>query len=172
MSTFLASVHPAFYLLVVTAMAVTVYLATGKLRLRFFGQTGFSKKIFLTPNEVDFYHTLRAALGPEWVVMAQVSMGALFNTRLRSAHPDYWKVRTSFSSKICDFVVCDSHTLEPQLVVELDDVMHDFNKDKKRDTLTAKAGFRTIRFWSRKKPTLEELRALLKLELALHPKSK
>ncbi len=132
------------------------------------GRSGFKQKPLLTPNEVDFYHRLRQALGARWVVFPQVSMGALMDTRLEPAHGRYWAEREQFASKICDFVVCDAKGLKPVLIVELDDVMHDFNKDRRRDSLVCRAGYRTVRFWSRKKPTTQELKVLLDKELALN----
>lgn len=132
-----------------------------------FGRAGFKPKQFLSPNEVDFYRKLVTAAGAEWVICPQVSMGALMNTTLTEKHPDYWAARGLFSAKICDFVLCDAKHLKPRLIVELDDVMHDFKKDEKRDTLCALAGYRTIRFWSRKKPTVAELKEILNKELAL-----
>ena len=132
------------------------------------GTFGFVQKRLLTPNEVDFYHRLLRALGPRWTVLAQVSMGALMDTSLKPRHPRYWPERNLFAAKICDFVICDARTLQPQLVVELDDVMHDFGKDRKRDTTVAHAGYRTLRFWSRKKPSDSELRDVLAKALALN----
>lgn len=132
------------------------------------GHHGLTQKKLLTGNEVDFFHRLQRALGPRWVVFPQVSMGALVDTRLKPTHPDYWDVRATFSSKICDYVVCDARTLQPQLVVELDDVMHNFDKDRVRDSLVARAGYRTVRFWSRKKPCDADLKEILSKELALN----
>lgn len=132
------------------------------------GRAGYTAKKLLTGNEVDFYHRLRVAAGAKWTVLPQVSMGALMDTRLLPAHPQYWEARSEFSSKICDFVICDSKTLKPQLIVELDDCMHEFDKDRVRDSLVARAGYRTLRFWSRKKPTTDELRVHLERALALN----
>lgn len=132
------------------------------------GRHGYRPKTLLTANEVDFYHRLTRALGPRWVVLPQVSMGALMDTTLLPAHPDYWRVRQSFAAKICDFVVCDPKSLKPQLIVELDDRMHDFSRDKTRDGLVAKAGYRTVRFWSRAKPDDATLKRKLGAALALN----
>lgn len=125
------------------------------------GTLQFVRKTFMTPNEVEFFHRIRKALGPGYQLMAQVSMAALIDTKLKPTHPVYWKVRQSYSGRICDFVVCDGRTMVPLLVIELDDVMHDFDRDKKRDNFLALAGVQTIRFWSRNKPTVEELQGKL-----------
>lgn len=157
-------------LLIAGAVLLTLggYWLGERLKRRHLGTAGLIQKRLLTPNEVDFYHRLRRALGPRWTVMAQVSMGALVDTSLKRAHPRYWDARNAFAAKIVDFVVVDAQTLAPQLVVELDDVMHDFDKDARRDSLTTRAGYRTVRFWSRNKPTDDELRDILAKKLALN----
>lgn len=129
------------------------------------GRFGYTRKTFLTPNEVDFYQRVLKAVAGRYHVMAQVSMGALIDTELKPAHPQYWEVRNKFALKICDFVVCDKRSLQPLLVIELDDRMHDFSKDRCRDNFLAKAGLRTVRFWSRNKPAPEELWQKLEIEL-------
>lgn len=125
---------------------------------RLLGRHGLVRKTFLTPNELDFYHLLKKAVEPRWTVIPQVAMGALMDTALTQKHPAYYTARARFSGKICDFVLCDPKTMVPQLVIELDDVMHNFKKDRIRDTMAARAGYRTLRFWSRNKPGLQELR--------------
>ncbi|PNG50001.1 MULTISPECIES: DUF2726 domain-containing protein [unclassified Variovorax] len=134
------------------------HLATRELRV---GRHGFTRRPLLTGNEVDFFRKLQRALGSEFQVLPQVSMGAVMATTLTPEHPDYWAVRESYASKIIDFVVCDPKHFQPLLVVELDDRMHDFSKDRTRDSLVARCGLRTVRFWSRKKPDIATLRVEL-----------
>lgn len=145
------------------------YLFYERFSRKHYGVQGFKPKKFLTENEVDFFGKLRRAASPRWLVFPQVSMGALIDTTMKPAHARYWDERSKFSGKICDFVLCDAVTLVPQIVVELDDVMHDFKKDKKRDSLSARAGYRTLRFWSRNKPSVAELKQQLDRALALNP---
>jgi hypothetical protein len=158
-------------LAVLAAMAAVVGVCVWgyfKAQDAWFGRNGLVKKKLLTNNELDFYRKLLVAVGPRWTVLAQVSMGALIDTSLKPAHPKYWDVRNRFAQKICDFVLCDPKTLEPVLIIELDDVMHDFKKDAKRDTVAGLAGYQTIRFWSRNKPSIEELKQHIGMELALN----
>lgn len=123
------------------------------------GELRVTRKKFITGNELDFYGRLLKACAGRYTVMAQVSMGALVDTALNPNHPVYWEVRRNFSSKIVDFVLCDPRSLAPLLIIELDDRMHDFDKDHIRDSFLAMAGFKSLRFWSRKKPDVEQLRA-------------
>lgn len=145
-------------LLLIALSAWLSHTAWTKWRKRHIGELRFVRKPFLTGNEIDFYRRLLRAVNQEYTVMAQVSMGALIDTALKPEHPLYWEVRQHFAGRICDFVLCDNKTLAPLLVVELDDCMHDFDRDEKRDAFLAQAGLRTIRFWSRNKPKAEELR--------------
>lgn len=120
--------------------------------------SGFRPKTFMTNNEVDFFHKLKSACASDYVIFAQVSMGALLDTKIARENPKYWQIRASFSSKILDFVICDPTNLSPLLIVELDDKTHNFDKDKVRDSFTALGGYKTVRFWSKNKPTVAELR--------------
>ena len=142
----------------VIILAVVSHWGWTKWSSRRVGSLHFVKKTFLTGNEVDFYRRLLRAVSGEFTVMAQVSMGALIDTALKPEHPMYWQVRQLYAGRICDFVLCDNKTLAPLLVVELDDKMHDFSRDEKRDAFIAQAGMRTVRFWSRNKPDAPELR--------------
>lgn len=132
------------------------------------GVEAYKPKPLLTPNEIDFFGKLQQAAGSRYLVFPQVSMGALMDTCLAEGSVEYWNHRMTFSGKIVDFVLCDAKTLKVQLVVELDDVMHDFSKDAQRDKLMALAGYRTLRFWSRNKPSVPELRERLNTALALN----
>lgn len=153
-------------IVVLALLAWAAHAVWERWRVRKVGQLRFVRKTFLTGNEVDFYHRLLRAVSGEFTVMAQVSMGALIDTALKPEHKLYWEVRQLFAARICDYVLCDNKTLAPLLIVELDDRMHDFTRDVKRDQFIAQAGMQTVRFWSRNKPTVPELReAILK---ALH----
>lgn len=143
------------------AAVVIGYYRYLRFRAKSVGQHGFQRRALLTGNEIDFVRKLERALDGRFRVLPQVSMGAVMTTTLTPKHRDYWKVRDSYASKIIDFVICDAQTFAPLLVVELDDRMHDFARDRTRDALVARSGLRTIRFWSRNKPTVEGLRTEL-----------
>ena len=115
-------------------------------------------KALLTPNEKEFYERLqRAADSLELEVVPQVSMGALLEVNLPSAHPLYWTLRKRFSQKIIDFVLYSKPSLEILAVIELDDKTHNKEKDKIRDEMMAQAGFKTIRWESKAKPSIKQI---------------
>lgn len=131
------------------------------------GQASLVKKRLLTPNEREFYGRLQAAtkgLSVNW--QYQVSMGALMDLKgvIESQDPgSYWMLRNQFANKIVDFVMVDKRTNEVLALIELDDMMHDAQKDAQRDALTASAGYKTIRWHSRNKPSVEEIRKQLEV---------
>ncbi len=67
--------------------------------------------------------------------------------------------RGFFSQKIADFVVCEPQTMKVLAVVELDDRTHNAERDAKRDTMLLSAGYRTLRFPSKRKPSEAEIAA-------------
>lgn len=125
------------------------------------GRAAFARRDFLTGNELEFLGRLERSL-PELRIHAQVSMGALLKPgagqRTISERRRHYAARGRFSQKIADFVLQDRRTGEVVAVVELDDRTHDAGKDARRDAMLKQAGYRTIRWHSRTKPTREQIR--------------
>lgn len=119
---------------------------------------GYKKKKLLTDNEFDFFQRLvRAA--PNCYVCPQVSMGAL----LDSYSNDYEKekhMRYNFGYKIVDFVLYNNNK-EVVAIIELDDRTHDKEKDYKRDLMLREAGYKILRFESKKKPRVDQLSKII-----------
>jgi len=122
-----------------------------------------AKRAFLTDNEKEFLLRLEEAF-PEHRVMAQVSMGALMAPDVRGGGSEYLSIRSRFAQKVVDYVVLDD-ALEIVALVELDDRTHRLEKDAVRDAMTAAAGYVTLRYRSREKPSPKAIRAELS---ALH----
>lgn len=120
----------------------------------------FVAKTFLTPNEMEFLQRLETAL-PEMRIHAQVAMGALLDPAVRRGEDAsrHSSVRNRFAQKICDFVLQSRKTGKVVAIVELDDRTHRVEKDASRDAMTAQAGYRTIRWQSKSKPSHDEIRA-------------
>lgn len=123
-----------------------------------FADAGFFPKKLLTPNELHFYKRLRQAAGPSRTVLPQIGLGALIDTALPEGHEQREFERRKFVGKLLDFVVVDAKTLEVLFVVELDDRTHNKLKDNNRDVFLKQAGYKTVRYESRFKPTVEQLR--------------
>ncbi len=118
----------------------------------------YKAKILMTDNEFEFFNRLIRAV-PEYYVFSQVSMGALLdansnNPKIRNS------IRMTFSQKIIDYVIYDKNK-KIVVIIELDDKTHDKEKDKKRDAMLHQAGYKTLRFESKKKPSVEILRKII-----------
>lgn len=117
------------------------------------------RKSLLTVNEAEFFRRLQRAL-PAFAVFPQVSFAALLTDDGRLTAKARWSVRARFDRKIADFVICDRHTLQVVAIVELDDRTHSASADRQRDAITRAAGYQTIRFQSKQKPTEAEIAGL------------
>jgi len=143
------------------ALAATV--ATGRLniirdllrRLATLGQPQYRARSLLTGNEIEFFRRLRRAL-PQEYIFPQVALSALIEPRSRSEKHlrDFRRI----SQKRVDYAIYTSD-LQLVAIVELDDRTHNRMADAQRDAFVASAGIRTLRFESRNKPTVEQIRA-------------
>jgi hypothetical protein len=150
-------VGPLFCALVVA----TILLAAGRaiFQARKPWLARIQPKPLMTHNEKAFFQRLQRAL-PRHYVFPQVSFGALVTDDGRLTQQKRWAVRSRFDRKIADFVVCDRESLEVVALVELDDRTHSKATDSRRDELTKAAGYHTMRFQSKQKPTETEIAAL------------
>lgn len=121
-------------------------------------------KRMLTPNETHFFKILKKAL-PEYEVVSQVAMGALIKPVITEQDPEFWKVLKSFQGKIIDYVLVKKQSSvhdvqDALLLIELDDKSHEGKRDKDaaRDALMLSAGYPTIRWESKNKPTINQIR--------------
>lgn len=82
-------------------------------------------KYFVSEAETNFFRVLRNVVGDRAHILAQVSVGRLLwmpgNDR---TNPGWSKWRNKISARSVDFVLCDSVTLRPRLVIELDESTH------------------------------------------------
>ena len=116
----------------------------------------YKSKPLLSANEKEFFGRLMDAL-PEYRVLTQVALGALLQPNVRNDNKQYYRTRASFSQKIADYVVCNMQ-MEVVAVIELDDRTHKGDRDAKRDAMLEQAGYKVIRWQSKKKPTAAEIR--------------
>jgi hypothetical protein len=122
-------------------------------------QSHIRRKSLFTPNEAEFFHRLQRAL-PTYEVFPQVSLAALLTDDGALSRKAQWGLRARFDRKMVDFVIWDRRTLNVVALVELDDRTHVASADRKRDALTSAAGYQTLRFQSKQKPSVAEIAAL------------
>lgn len=142
---------------VVVILLSVALLVTGKTGSTSKSGSLYSPKEFLTQNEQEFFLRLKRAL-PDHHVFTQVAMGSLLNPSVPRADPDYNRIRNRFAQKIIDYVVLDEN-LKVVALIELDDRTHVEKKDADRDAMTAAAGYKTIRYQSKTKPSVERIHA-------------
>ena len=142
---------------IVTLLLVVAAAVLGRVRNP--QAVGLRPKPLLTDNETSFFRQLENAL-PGHRVFPQVAFAAFITEESVLPPKSRQGLRNRFDRKIADFVVCDRNTLQIVALVELDDRTHVASRDRKRDELTKAAGYRTIRFQSKQKPTAAEIAAL------------
>ena len=101
-------------------------------------------KPFLTAREQPMLIILEQLL-PGYRIHAQVAMGALLKVKARSGQKGTPSDRNAVSQRIVDFVVQGRSTGHVIALIEVDDLMHRADADARRDAMTARAGYRTIR---------------------------
>jgi very-short-patch-repair endonuclease len=91
----------------------------------------------LTPAEGDFFAALQAAAPAGYQLFAQVRLANLVQVErwARGDKSHWWRIQ----AKCVDFVLCESHTFVPRLIVELDDRSHDRADRQARDAFVDQA---------------------------------
>lgn len=115
----------------------------------------FAPKRLLTKNEEEFFRRLRQGL-PDFYIFPQVAFRAIVRPDARSNTKAYTRQLAKIGTKHCDFLICNER-LDVVAIVELDDRTHIAEKDRIRDALTAEAGYLTVRYESKIKPTIAEI---------------
>jgi very-short-patch-repair endonuclease len=128
-------------------------------------------KRFLTDRELAMLAVIERIL-PAHRIHAQVAMGALLQVPRQHGRKVSPADRNSFSQKIVDFVVQDRATGAIVALVEIDDYSHNAVTDGKRDSMTSRAGYTTIRIAGKTRPTLTHVREALAPLLALAERSR
>ena len=104
---------------------------------------------------------LQNAIGEELYIFPKVRMADLLVVRKGT------EKRQGFFNKISakhvDFVLCRPDTIQPVLIIELDDSSHDSQKAKRADEFKDKAfeaaGMKVLRFKAKEAYVIEEVRA-------------
>ncbi|MDX3910963.1 MAG: DUF2726 domain-containing protein [Sphingobium sp.] len=115
-------------------------------------------KPFMTRRERAVLAALEQVL-PMYRIHAQVAMGALLKASASAGRRSNPADRNAFSQKIVDFVVEDPTTGKVVALVEVDDHTHSRAKDRLRDAMTAKAGYRTVRIPPSARPSAADMLA-------------
>lgn len=87
---------------------------------------------FLSPAELSFYHVLRSTLPQEVTVVIKPRLGDILFVRQPHLNQG---ARNRIDRKHVDFLLCETATMKPKLVVELDDQSHQKRDRQERDAL-------------------------------------
>lgn len=154
------------FALIILVVGAAVLLALFKGTIGAGGPPAPERRPFLTPRESAMLSAIEQIL-PAHRIHAQVAMGALLRAPRGIGRRTTPADRNAFAQKIVDFVVQDREDGAIVALIEVDDHTHNPARDRARDAMTARAGYRTIRIPARAKPTLPDVR--LALMPLLHP---
>lgn len=118
---------------------------------------------FLSAAELSFYKVAVLALPDGHVIVSKPRIAdILFVPRGSQGR---WAFENKIRSKHVDFLVCDSQTMRPRLIIELDDKSHDRSDRQERDNFVdqafAAAGLEVIHVRARTSYVLTEVRTLV-----------
>lgn len=133
----------------------------GKEGLKPLEADSYKPNIFMTENEIEFFHRLITAF-PEHYVFPQVAMAALISPK----STDFKKInsiKNTYNRVHVDFILYKDNKIIA--VIELDDKTHKGKEDKdaKRDGMLSQAGYTTYRFESTNKPSIEKLKQIINI---------
>jgi len=87
---------------------------------------------FLSPAELSFFHVLRRTIEDRLIITTKVRVSDLVYVVRRREN---MKHANRIDRKHVDFVLCDAKTMQPRLIIELDDSSHSQEDRKARDEL-------------------------------------
>lgn len=113
---------------------------------------------FLSAAELSFFHVLRGVVGERFHITTKVRISDLLYVVQRRSNIGY---ANKIDRKHVDFVLCEPKTMQPTLVIELDDSSHARKDRSDRDDLVdaafAAAGFPVLHVPARKAYSPDEI---------------
>lgn len=109
---------------IIVALLVIFFLAIQKFVIRHDDSKSYAyqrKGAVLTPAESTFYQALKAAVGDHGVVLTKVSMAQVVAPAKGLKKKQWFIANNRVARSQFNYLVCDARTLEPRVVVELDD---------------------------------------------------
>ncbi len=85
----------------------------------------------VTRAELRFYRALQKAVSGEFDIFAMVRIADILTVPQQTVQRRKWLGK--ILAKHVDFVLCDTESLAPRLVIELDDASHDRPERRERD---------------------------------------
>jgi hypothetical protein len=127
------------------------------------------RRPLLTTCEMKFFRALQEAVGTQYLIFTQLPLWTMIETATKDRKRS-GTFRNKISLKRVDFVLVDTATLEPYLVIELDDRSHAREKRVKRDAFITSvldvAGIPLVRILASPAYSVPRLRHQLGLEIS------
>lgn len=152
------------YLIILLIIGVVIFLVSQEKskpennQLKPLQENSYKPNIFMSDNEIEFFNRLVQAF-PEHYIFPQVAMSGLVSPKTNE-FKQLNAIKNTYNRLRVDFVIYkDKKVLA---IIELDDVTHKGKEDKdnKRDGILNQAGYKTFRFNSKNKPSIEELKKI------------
>lgn len=145
---------------VLTAMAILMSLIAAGMIRRSVPAPYLKRESLVTRNELLFFRELRVAIDDRWSIFSMVRMADLIKVRPGTKKRQSWQSR--INCKHIDFVICDDHSLEALLAIELDDRSHQRADRIRRDEFVnealAAAGLPLLRIKAARDYSAREIR--------------
>ena len=120
---------------------------------------------FLSAAERSFYGVLSDAVASDGAVMAKVRIADVITPRKSADRAEWQKAFNRISAKHFDFVLCAPSTLEPLVVIELDDDSHRGKsaraRDEVKDSVARSARLPLVRVRAKAAYVVEDIRSEL-----------
>jgi hypothetical protein len=99
------------------------------------GSVRYCRGGFLSQNEKEFLGKLDRIIGARYRVFVQVRLADLVGVEAAGNRRARWKALSQVFGKSVDFVICSRTTLDPVMVIEVDDRSHEVADRRRRDGL-------------------------------------
>ena len=90
------------------------------------------KQWFMSKNEHDAFNAILAAVGDKYYVFPQVKLDKIFDWKSNGKNSTY--AMRHINQKSVDFLLCDKTYINPRLAIELDDITHEREDRRARDS--------------------------------------
>lgn len=136
----------------------TIIAANLDIKVGITGELDFSKSIFNSPQEEELFFSAKLFLNDE-ILLPNVSLSTIINSKIIELLDR--QTSTFFYQTTLDLCIVDSKTLKPKFFIELDSSWHDrpkqIDKDKMKDNIFEKAGFKLHRLRKKENKPMKEI---------------
>lgn len=123
---------PVIALLVFLIIGATLFFLFRKRGRRFYKAKG---PYLLSGGEKAFFDALQQVIAPDMYVCPKIRIADIIDMTIPKTDPQFWPKFNQISQKHVDFLLCNTNTFAPLLMIELDGGSHHDPKRSARDAL-------------------------------------